>query len=50
MAWGLETAYNLVMSEQDVSGYGDEMRDWTAVWFAASLGKGLDPIGDVELL
>lgn len=38
------------MSEQDMSGYGDEMRDWTAAWFAASLAKDLDSIGDVEPL
>lgn len=40
----------LVMSEQDVSGYGDEMRYWTAAWFAASLAKDLDPTGGVETL
>lgn len=50
MAWGPEAACTPVMSEQGMSGYGDEMGDWTAACFAASLAKDLDPVGDAEPL
>lgn len=42
MVGELETAYNSVMSEEEMSGYREEMRDWPAAWHTASWAKDLD--------